>query len=227
MDAIPKFDHVWGLVAQGRPLFPLLIARNRLRRWNARKIRPVVCEVMTNVAWSLSEQALGRPSPTPALVERLWDPRAGRFLDDVRGARPRRRIVDTWDTLAPLALPDLPRDIAEQLVERILRAPGYADAIPLPAVAIDGPAYSERETWWGRHRHWRGPSWVNSAWFVTLGLRRLGLGDEAARMAQRLAAVIEREGFREYYESRSGRGMGAHDFGWSTLIVEMLDPTVA
>ena len=107
----------------------------------------------------------------------------------------------------------------------MLRAPGYAQAVPLPAVAIDDPAYSDRETWWGRHRHWRGPSWVNSAWFVTLGLRRLGLGDEAAAMAQRLAAVMEREGFREYYESRSGRGMGAHDFGWSTLIVELLDPT--
>ena len=29
MDASPKFDHVWGRLAQGRPLFPLLIARNR------------------------------------------------------------------------------------------------------------------------------------------------------------------------------------------------------
>jgi hypothetical protein len=38
---------------------------------------------------------------------------------------------------------------------------------------------------------------------------------------------MAREGFREYYESHSGRGMGAHDFGWSTLIAEMLDPTVA
>ena len=182
---------------------------------------------MTNVAWSLGEQALGHPSPTPALVERLWDPDAGRFLDAVRGGRPRPRIIDTWDTLAPLALPDLPREIAEQLVERVLRTPGYGEAVPLPAVAIDDPAYSDRETWWGRHRHWRGPSWVNSAWFVTLGLRRLGLGEEAATMARRLAAIIEREGFREYYESRSGRGMGARDFGWSTLIVELLDPTVA
>jgi glycogen debranching enzyme len=227
MDAIPKFDHVWGRLAQGRPMFPVLIERNRRRGWDARRIKPVVCEVMTNVAWSLSEQALGRPSPTPALVDRLWDPEAGRFVDDVRGAHARSRRIDTWDTLAPLALPDLPREIAEQLVERVLRAPGYAEAVPLPAVAIDDPAYSDRETWWGRHRHWRGPSWVNSAWLVSLGLRRLGLSDEAAAMARRLAAVMEREGFREYYESRSGRGMGAHDFGWSTLIVEMLDPTVS
>ena len=38
MDAIPKFDHVWGELAQGRPLFPLLIARNRRRGWDARRI---------------------------------------------------------------------------------------------------------------------------------------------------------------------------------------------
>ena len=45
-------------------------------------------------------------------------------------------------------------------------------------------------------------------------------------MAQRLAAVMRREGFREYYESHDGRGMGAHEFGWSTLIVEILDPSL-
>ena len=185
-----------------------------------------MCEVVTNVMWSLSEQALGRPSKTPALVERLWDERSGRFLDAAARSAPRKRLVDTWDTLAPLALPDLPDAIAQRLVEHVLRSPGYAGGVPLPAVAIDDPCYSDRETWWGRHRHWRGPSWVNSAWLVTLGLRRLGLTDEADAMAQRLAAVMRREGFREYYESHGGRGMGAHDFGWSTLIVELLDPAV-
>jgi hypothetical protein len=227
MDASPKFDHVWGRIAQGTLLFPLLIARNRRVGWDARRCRTAVCEVMTNVAWALSEQALGRPSPTPALIERLWDEDAGRFFDDVRGAvaptpgpgRPR-----TWDTLAPLALPDLPAPIAERLVDEVVHAPGFADGVPLPAVAIDDPAHADRELWWGRHRHWRGPSWVNSAWLVSLGLRRLGRGDEAAAMAGHLAAVVEREGFREYYGSRSGRGMGARDFGWSTLLCEMASP---
>jgi hypothetical protein len=231
MDASPKFDHVWGRVAQGRPLFPVLIARNRRLGFDARRVaaagRPVVCEVLTNVGWALSQQALGRPSPTDALLARLYDERRGRFADDVRNAvfptPPERRPV-TWDTLAPLALPDLPDDVAERLVDEVLRAPRFADGVPLPAVALDDPAHSSRETWWGRHRHWRGPSWVNSAWLVSLGLRRLGLDDEADRMAERLAAVVAREGFREYYEARQGYGMGARDFGWSTLLWEMLDP---
>ena len=62
---------------------------------------------------------------------------------------------------------------------------------------------------------------------MTLGLRRLGLDARPMRWRAGLRRSMEREGFREYYESRSGRGMGAHDFGWSTLIVELLDPTVA
>ncbi len=231
MDASPKFDHVWGLQAQGRPLFPTLIHANRRRGFDARRVqaagRPVVCEVLTNVVWSLSEQALGRPSVTGRLVERLWDDRAGRFFDDVRHARrptPGPERPATWDTLAPLALPDLPDVIADRLIEEVLLAPRFWDGVPLPAVALDDPAHSSRETWWGRHRHWRGPSWVNSAWLVSLGLRRRGRGDLADAMATRLTEVVAREGFREYYESRTGRGMGAHDFGWSTLLWELAEP---
>jgi hypothetical protein len=232
LDASPKFDHVWGLLAQGRPLFPLLIVRNRRLRWDARRIakagRPVVCEVVTNVAWSLAEQALGRPSPTPTLVERLYDERLGRFFDVVRNpARPlpNEQRPRTWDTLAPLALPDLPEQIGRRLVEETLLKPSFWEGVPLPSVALDDPTHSSRERWWGRHRHWRGPSWINSAWLVTLGLHRLGYVAEAEHVATRIERAVALEGFREYYESRSGRGMGAYDFGWSTLAWEIADPT--
>lgn len=231
MDASPKFDHVWGVQAQGRPLFPALIWGNRHHGFDARRVaaagRPVVCETLTNVAWSLSEQALGRASLTPQIVERLWDERAGRFFDDVRGARrptPGPERPATWDTLAPLALPDLPDAIFDRLVDEVLLHPRFGDGVPLPAVALDDPAHSSRETWWGRHRHWRGPSWVNSAWLVSLGLRRRGRDDLADAMARRLTDVVAREGFREYYESRTGHGMGAHDFGWSTLLWDLAEP---
>jgi hypothetical protein len=231
MDALPKFDHVWGRLAQGLPLFPLLIARNRRLGFDARRVdaagHPVVCEVLTNTIWSLAEQALGNPSLTPVLIDRLYDPGTGRFHDDVRHAAhptpPAARPL-TWDTLAPLALPDLPEEIARRLIEDVLLQPRFWDGVPLPAVALDDPAHSSRETWWGRHRHWRGPSWVNSAWLVSLGLRRLGYDEQAADLAKRLSVTVEHEGFREYYESRAGYGMGARDFGWSTLAWEIAEP---
>lgn len=233
MDASPKFDHAWGVLAQGRTLFPLLIAHNRRLGFDARRVdaarRPVVCEVLTNVAHCLSEIALGRPSLTPQLVARLWDDDAGRFFDDVRHARqptPGPARPRTWDTLAPLALPDLPEEIGRRLVDEVLQSPGFRDAVPLPAVALDDPAHTSRQVFGPlrRHRHWRGPSWVNSTWLVSLGLRRLGEHDLADALARRLVGVWRNEGFREYYEARSGRGMGAMDFGWSTLLLELVAP---
>ena len=73
-------------------------------------------------------------------------------------------------------------------------------------------------------RYWRGPTWVNAAWLLWQGLRRLGYEEEARRMAAGLAGAVAREGLREYYDPRDGTGLGAEDFGWSALIAELVEP---
>jgi glycogen debranching enzyme len=227
LDASPKFDPVWGRRAGSRLGFPLLVAANRRRGFDARRIRdaggPVLCEVLTNTLWSLSLQALGRPSATPALVDRLWDERRGLFLDEAQpgGARPN---VATVAALAPLALPDLPEEIGRRLVEQhLLSEREFLTPVAPPSVAACEPSY---EPGGGRgpiRRYWRGPTWVNTAWLCWLGLRRLGYQQEAERMANGLVGAVEREGLREYYDPRTGRGMGAKDFAWSALVCEFLD----
>jgi hypothetical protein len=230
LDASPKFEPVWGWRANGRIGFPLLVHRNRRFGWNARRLRdagePVLCEVLTNTLWSLSLQALGRPSATPALVERLWDERRGLFFDQ---ARPGGRIaVNTWSSLAPLALPDLPEEIGRRLVEEHLLNKGeYWTAVAPPSVAANERGY---EPGGGRgpvRRYWRGPTWINSAWMVWLGLRRLGYEREAQQLADGVIGAVVREGLREYYDPRNGKGMGAKDFAWSALIAELADPPPA
>src|SRR4051794_14126545 len=120
LDASPKFEPVWGWRSNGRLGFPLLVHRNRGLGWDARRILeaggPVLCEVLVNTLWSLSLQALGRPSATPALIERLWDEESGLFFDRARPAGELVR-VKTWASLAPLALADLPEAIGRRLVE--------------------------------------------------------------------------------------------------------------
>jgi hypothetical protein len=227
LDASPKFEPVWGWRANGRIGFPLLVHRNRRFGWNARRLRdagePVLCEVLVNTLWSLSLQALGRPSATPALVERLWDERRGLFFDE---AKPGGRVaVNTWSSLAPLALPDLPEEIGRRLVEEhLLNKDEYRTAVAPPSVAADERGY---EPGGGRgpiRRYWRGPTWVNSAWMVWLGLRRLGYDQEAQQLADGVIGAVAREGLREYYDPRNGTGMGAKDFAWSSLIAELADP---
>jgi Mannosylglycerate hydrolase MGH1-like glycoside hydrolase domain len=228
LDASPKFDPVWGRGSNGRIGFPLLVHRNRRRGFDAKRIAadggPVLCEVLVNTMWSLSLQASGRPSATPALVDRLWDERLGLFLDEVEpgGARP---AVRTWAALAPLALPDLPEEIGRRLVEQHLLDPGeFLTPVAPPSVATDEPSYEPGGGNGPIRRYWRGPTWVNSAWMVWIGLRRLGYEQEANRLAAGLIGAVEREGLREYYHPRDGTGLGARDFAWSALIAEMADP---
>jgi hypothetical protein len=231
LDASPKFEPVWRRRANGQIGFPLLVHRNRRHDWDARRLRdaggPVLCEVVVNTLWSLSLQAAGRPSATPALVERLWDERRGLFFDEVQpgGERP---AVLTWASLAPLALPDLPEEIGRRLVEEhLLNEAEFWTPVAPPSVARGERGYEPDGGRGPIRRYWRGPTWVNSAWMVWIGLRRLGYEDEAQRLADGVIAAVAREGLREYYDPRNGKGLGAKEFAWSALVAELADPRPA
>jgi len=57
-----------------------------------------------------------------------------------------------------------------------------------------------------------------------LGLVRLGYHAEAAELVRRIGGAVSREGLREYYDPLIGTGMGARDFSWSALVMELLQP---
>jgi hypothetical protein len=244
LDSSPKFDSIWGRRAHARLLFPLLIGSNRKLGWDARRIveggGPVVCEVVTNVLWCLARLAMGEPSITPTLVDRLWDERRGLFLDLARGEVAREKemegvadghrvTISTWSALAPLALPDLPDEIARRLIdEHLLDQRRYWLPLPPPSVSAQEPSFTPRD-WedWLVRKYWRGPTWINSAWLIWIGLQRLGREPEAMEMTRALASAVARERLREFYEPYGGEGLGAVDFGWSSLIAELVDPDPA
>lgn len=231
LDSSPKFDPVWGRRSHARWGFPWLVARNRRLGWDARRVRdrgwPVLCEVVTNVLWGLARQAHGEPSITPALVDRLWDERLGLFLDEAQpgGARP---AVETWAALAPLALPDLPEPIGRRLVEEHLLDPErFWLPVPPASVSAREPSFEPNRGAGWKRRYWRGPTWVNAAWLLWLGLVRLGYREPAERLASSLGETVLREGLREYYDPYTGQGLGALDFGWTSLVLELGEPGAA
>ncbi len=232
LDASPKFDSAFGWNADGLPGFPLLVRRNRRLGFDIRQVEAaggaVVCGTATNVLHGLSRLALGRPSITPTIVERLYDDRRGRFHQLVRKRHRRREAphpVTTWAALSPLALPDLPVDIARRLIEEHLLNPrSFWLPVPPPSVAADDPRFSTRDHLLFLRRYWRGPTWINAAWLLSLGLVRMGYHSEAAEMARRIGRAVAAAGLREYYDPFTGRGMGARDFSWSALVMELVDP---
>jgi hypothetical protein len=207
----------------------LLLRRNRRLRYDLRRIvgagGPVCCEVATNVLYGLSRLALGRPSLTPAILERMYDPDSGLFWPLARPALASRPPL-TWSALAPLALPDLPEQIGRRLVEEhLLDERRFWLPFGVPSVSATEPSFSLRDTdLVGVRRYWRGPMWINSAWLVWLGLVRLGYDEPAAALAKRLARLLEASGLREYYDPYTAAGMGAVSFAWSTLAVETTAP---
>ena len=236
LDASPKFDSAWGWRCDGLPGFPLLVRRNRRLDFEIRRIAsaggPLVCGTATNVLHGLSRLALGRPSITPKLLERLYDERLGLFHQLVRKRSARglshrtdEHPVVTWSALSPLALPDLPEEIGRRLVEEHLLDPKkFWLPVPPPSVSAADPSFSRRDHFLFLRRYWRGPTWLNAAWLLWLGLVRLGYTDHANQMADRLAGAVGQAGLREYYDPYTGRGMGATDFTWSALVMELLQP---
>jgi hypothetical protein len=229
LDASPQFDAIWGRRSHGLPGFALLVRRNRRLGYDLRAIAaaggPVCCEVLTNVLHSLSLSALGRPSLTQQIVERMYDEATGLFWPVAIPPLAKRPAL-TWTALAPLALPDLPEAIGRRLVEEhLLDAERFWLPMAPPSVAADDPTFRPGVHWIPAFRRiWRGPTWINSAWLVWLGLVRLGYSEQADELARRVAATVSGQGLHEYYNPYTGVGMGAPHFGWSTLAMEIVEP---
>ena len=101
----------------------------------------------------------------------------------------------------------------------------YAAAYPVPSTALNESLYLDPSD--GRPEHdskllWRGPSWINTNWYIARGLRLHGRIDLARTIEDRSAALIEQHGFREYYDPYTGQGFGAHAFSWTALVLNML-----
>jgi glycogen debranching enzyme len=155
----------------------------------------------------------------------MYDEQSGLFRPLAR-PQPEEPTAVTWAALSPLALPDLPEAIGRRLVEEQLMDPGrFWLPVPPPSVSVSDPTFSIDDTGvLGIKRYWRGPTWINAAWLIWLGLIRLGYSEAAEELATRVGIAVRHAGLREYYAPYSGRGMGAIDFGWSSLVLEIVLP---
>ena len=153
-----------------------------------------------------------------ALLEKCWDEEAGAFFDRSGVAETPVKVV-TISSLMPLILHDLPRNMVERLVEQWVSAPQHFWLpYPLPSVPASDPKFMPGNP---RGFIWRGPSWVNTNWFLSHSLKGHGYPELAATIVAKTHEAVEKSGFREYYHPYTGEGLGARDFGWTTLILDM------
>jgi glycogen debranching enzyme len=124
--------------------------------------------------------------------------------------------VLTWNIFMPLYGGFLTPEEAKNLVDTYLRDEKYfMTPHGLTTTAKTEDAYDPNDGFW------RGPIWLAPHWFLYHGLKRYGFMAEAELIQQKTRALIERSGFREHYHPETGEGMGAKDFTWGGLIVDM------
>jgi hypothetical protein len=75
-------------------------------------------------------------------------------------------------------------------------------------------------------RYWRGPVWVLVNWLVADGLVHAGRIDRAETLRSSTRALVGEWGFSEYYDARTGEGIGGRAFSWSAALTLawLLDP---
>ena len=163
-----------------------------------------------------------------SILEKMYDPESGLFYSlDARQGRDEKLRVSTVSTFLPLILDSIEPDQVERLVEDYLLNPEeYWTNYPVPAQPVH--AFGEPLD----DAIWRGPqTWVYTNWYIVEGLRKQAARfpeheDEYNSIADEITLktyeLVVREGFREYYDSRSGAGRRAYDFCPSTLVLDMV-----
>jgi hypothetical protein len=236
LDDSPKYDRVFGWMRHDLPGHAWLIERYRRLGYDVQRIAENydehVEDVLVNVCYALSLRALARldrergetferraQSTEEALLARSYDERTGLFFD-LAGRTEEPVRVSTWSSLAPLVLPGIPEDIRRGLVERHLLDPRrYRAPFGIPSVSLEEPSFKPGFALW---RCWRGPAWMNTAWLLVPAMATLGYASEADQIVRSLALAADRYGFREYYNPLTGHGLGAKQFGFATLLVDLL-----
>jgi glycogen debranching enzyme len=124
--------------------------------------------------------------------------------------------VVTWAHLIPLLADLYTPEEAEALVKRFL---GNEETLK---AQWGIRTVSRQEQSYRPNGFWRGPIWMAPHWFVYHGLRRYKFDQEADWVRDSSIALLEKSGFREYFNPETGEGYGSHNFTWGTLVLDMI-----
>ena len=154
-----------------------------------------------------------------ALEEKCWDERSGVFWD-LYGYEESRAHTLTFSSLFPLMLDSLDRHMVWRLVEEhLLNEREFWLPYPIPSVAATEPSFDPD---YRTGAIWRGPTWVNVNYYLYWGLRAHGYGDVASELAKRTVQMIGTGGMREFFNPFTAEGLGAVDFGWTALVLDLI-----
>lgn len=146
---------------------------------------------------------------------RKWMFEMGVFWS-VYGVHHQKIKLKSWAIFAPLFAGIYTQKEAEDIVEKyLLNKKFFNTKYSIPTIAKSEASFDSKG-------FWRGPIWMAVNYFIYKGLLRYKMNDLAKKVAQSTLELLEKNGFREYFNPLTGKGMGAKDFTWGGLILDMI-----
>ncbi len=203
IDMLRNGKHAWSISQESVDLNAYLYAEKR----DLAQIAEILGHGQDQKQW-LDEAAAMRQ----AIQARMFDQSLGYFFDAKLGARERVLVYgpEGWIPLwAGVADPDQ----AKAVVRVMLDPNKFATSFPFPTLAKDDPRFSPIKG------YWRGPVWMDQAYFGVVALRRYGYNQQADEMTRRLVmnakGLIDQAPMYENYDPLTGQGYQSRNFSWA------------
>ncbi|MHA1230282.1 MAG: MGH1-like glycoside hydrolase domain-containing protein, partial [Candidatus Helarchaeota archaeon] len=216
-----------------------LIKKYNKVNWDIKKIIEmdlfVVKDVSFNVIYILGLESMSRLCETLGDEERkeIFKSRSKETLNSIEKkcwnskhsfyfdlySRDDKKIEEfTVSGLFPIVV-DIEKSHAKRIIEdHILNKEEFWPNYPIPSVSISSEKFNPNDSL----LLWRGPTWLNTNWFLAQGLKKFGYKNEALSLYEKTIELVEKSGFWEYYHPFTGNGEGAKELSWSTLVVDLI-----
>lgn len=161
-----------------------------------------LCLSTDAATWNTKAETLGK-----AINEKMWDSEnqyysdTNKFTEEVSSILSPASFMPLYIGIAPCDRAKSMCHIAEERFKS-----------KMPTVPFDSAEYS--------NNYWRGPTWLNVAYFAAKGLKNYGF-EVADSIKESILEMCHREkrGIYENYDSLTGEGLGCDHFSWSCVFI--------
>jgi len=171
----------------------------------------------TSLAGTLDDEAIKLGNMIRTM---MWDEHSG-FFYDIRMDTKKPVLVAEPNGWIPLWAGIAIREQARRIRNRILNRDEFNTFVPFPTVAADNPGFDPGKG------YWRGPVWLDQAYFAIRGLWKYGYMDDAVRLMNKLFNHCEglldpERPVYENYHPLTGKGLNSENFSWSAAHILMM-----
>lgn len=150
----------------------------------------------------------------------MWDDELGFYFDINIETKKHIRVLEPNGWI-PLWAGIASNEQAQRICNHIMNPAEFNTYVPFPTVAANNPRFNPEKG------YWRGPVWLDQAYFAINGLRKYGFNDEADTLMVKLFRNSEGlldsdKPIRENYHPLTGKGLNAEHFSWSAAHILMM-----